>query len=852
MKGLNVKRIAALGIGAALVGSALAPAVMAGVFSNVDSLQKESIVNSTGTPVVDIVVGSMGQASDVVWAGNIAAKVAQLATVDATTGAPTVDFTVGGTTTMAGAGNVDENYLSATAPEFNIISADVTDVPTFVSGTKKIKHPELGSGYYDMSVDENAQAVLDITMQTDASKDYPGQAVGEVATQGIWYTVSLGSGIPYYATEQASLDENTAVDIKVPFLGKEYVVDTIGANGTSLVLYADTTPTDLKVGDKVSVAGAGAYAGKTLSIEFVGVFSTGTGGITGTEFVGKWNLIDGTTLLKTVQSSGTYDLKDKFGDSMIADSVHVTFIGKNEVSVEGVATIRSGSDRLELQNDKIFPFSSTASESDSLWRARLVTSGGNRITAIQLYNNKLRYVKSDLGNIDAAKGRMGPLAEGESVMIPGTQDYLKLTYLGLTSKKMSEVKVAADMTEESGKGLVITDTKGISREIPFYISLTNGSNEIMVGGKGFSVDVNRDANTIKYWDRVVEDTETATGGTSVSWADKDVSATVSFAVASNWASGDVDYMFAADRANNNYWLLLKGDQTFDVYSRGDTVTNELKFFGTDVDQNTVNGIDFNFYLPDTTTFAVLTDLNYLKNNLNQYLTGTDAPSEGNDYQYASMFTFSEVPGTQADVNIYVNNQTGELINTQDNKSKAYNTAEVMYTYWNLNENTTSASSRLLAAGTVYGSELLIDGSILTINMPEEQRKVEAYLGSTSTTPSTTGGATYTDVPVNGTEGNVTITGINGAAGKTVVSVGNIVKLDTDASSGKAIIVGGHMVNRVAATISVEGQTLKDRLVSDGDWVAAVLDNGSIVVAGWTANDTATAARELINKLESFL
>ena len=61
-----------------------------------------------------------------------------------------------------------------------------------------------------------------------------------------------------------------------------------------------------------------------------------------------------------------------------------------------------------------------------------------------------------------------------------------------------------------------------------------------------------------------------------------------------------------------------------------------------------------------------------------------------------------------------------------------------------------------------------------------------------------------------------------------------------------------MVNRVAATISVEGQTLKDRLVSDGDWVAAVLDNGSIVVAGWTANDTATAARELINKLESFL
>ena len=81
MKGLNIKRIAALGLGAALVGSALAPAVMAGMFSNVDTLQKSNVMSATGTPVVDIVVGSMGQAADVVWAGNIAAKVAQLASL---------------------------------------------------------------------------------------------------------------------------------------------------------------------------------------------------------------------------------------------------------------------------------------------------------------------------------------------------------------------------------------------------------------------------------------------------------------------------------------------------------------------------------------------------------------------------------------------------------------------------------------------------------------------------------------------------------------------------------------------------------------------------------------------------
>ena len=102
MKGLNVKRIAAIGLGAALVGSALAPAVMAAVYSNMTDLKKENIVDTTGTPVVDIVVGSMGQAPDVVWAGNIAAKVAQLATTDvAGSGTKTVDITVGGTATTA-------------------------------------------------------------------------------------------------------------------------------------------------------------------------------------------------------------------------------------------------------------------------------------------------------------------------------------------------------------------------------------------------------------------------------------------------------------------------------------------------------------------------------------------------------------------------------------------------------------------------------------------------------------------------------------------------------------------------------------------------------------------------------
>src|SRR3989344_4185121 len=52
MKGLNVKKLAAIATGAALLGTAVAPIVSA------ISVQKSDIYSSDGKPVVNIVVGS--------------------------------------------------------------------------------------------------------------------------------------------------------------------------------------------------------------------------------------------------------------------------------------------------------------------------------------------------------------------------------------------------------------------------------------------------------------------------------------------------------------------------------------------------------------------------------------------------------------------------------------------------------------------------------------------------------------------------------------------------------------------------------------------------------------------------
>src|SRR3989344_6944379 len=122
MKGLNVKKLAAIATGAALLGTAALPMVFA------TSVTKGDIYNSNGSPKVNIVVGSAAQVSDAIWAGNLAAKIAEKAATTqqvTASGAPgsggdldlsdlTVDVTIGGTVSFgAGSKEYKVNLSSA-------------------------------------------------------------------------------------------------------------------------------------------------------------------------------------------------------------------------------------------------------------------------------------------------------------------------------------------------------------------------------------------------------------------------------------------------------------------------------------------------------------------------------------------------------------------------------------------------------------------------------------------------------------------------------------------------------------------------------------------------------------------
>ncbi|MFA7709412.1 MAG: hypothetical protein WCX82_04750, partial [archaeon] len=72
----------------------------------------------------------------------------------------------------------------------------------------------------------------------------------------------------------------------------------------------------------------------------------------------------------------------------------------------------------------------------------------------------------------------------------------------------------------------------------------------------------------------------------------------------------------------------------------------------------------------------------------------------------------------------------------------------------------------------------------------------------------------------------------------------LVKMDSAVIAGTKIIVGGHMVNTLA-----EGVT-NQYVTQTGDYVMGKVANGNIVVAGYTAADTETAARALITAINA--
>ena len=517
MRKLNVKKLAAIGVGVALMGMALAPVATAALNSNLDTLTKGDVVSDSGVPVVDIVAGSSAAASDWMWAGNIAAKVAQLATststVSVTGGEDTgtvmveptdlsVDITLGGERTYSTESSKRYNQTllnsdpSATSPvEFSKILTS-SQLPFLMNETSSYK---VAGSNYTQTIKET------IGISADAKFNYTTVGVHDfvlnLGTNDFNYTITFSKGLPITDTTTSiysatKFQDGTDDDVDIPWFGESYTLFESDFTGTiktlklikeqeKITFYAEQEITDLD--------GKNAYAGQKMSIKFAGIAQTAGAGTysadlelydeAGNLVQTQYNVASGTFLDETFSDAG--------GDVALDTIVYLESVG----TVGGVGRIgvTVGSSLLQIADGKPYPYDATDTDtSDDYWKVTFgsVTDSSspdiNAIKTITVYNNA-KYWKTASGvntplyasdhaltDAGAADDGVAKFLEGESEDTFG-YNFVRIAFDGFddSGKNYTTVKIGNDgQTGVLEHGYIeYTDTGDFMHQIPFYIDL---------------------------------------------------------------------------------------------------------------------------------------------------------------------------------------------------------------------------------------------------------------------------------------------------------------------------------------------------------------------------------------------
>lgn len=493
MKGLNIKKLAAIAVGGALVGSALAPLAAA------INVTKADVVGATGAPVVNVVAGINAQASDFVWAGNIAAKVAQLATVDTAltggegTATPTglsVDLAVGGESTYSteyaktydGSSYPFDN-TSTTAAEF-IKAPGHGQLPFLYHASKSYRYN--GSTYNttmketigieaDVRFEYNDKDVKDIVALLDAEGDFN-------------YVIDFGDGIPSQVstTDTDKFTDQANDNIVVPFMGEEFTVQEVDMSSSpkTINLIKESAKAIYNEGDTIpGLTGKGAYAGEEMSVKVAAVTqSSGTAAYEARFdlYDSEGNLVDSQTL-----ASGTYLQKnflDAEGAYAMETVIYISGINIEPTTSKGAITMVVGKNVVTIGNDRVYPYDETNTDTTTwYWAASIdentsATSVGiNTVTKVTVKNREQVWnTQAPLWSTSSSlteKGIEEAAAGGDTAhFLQGEEtglgyDFIKLKFKGF-KQDQDKTKIII-----GNKNIVYVDADDTSATIPFYFAL---------------------------------------------------------------------------------------------------------------------------------------------------------------------------------------------------------------------------------------------------------------------------------------------------------------------------------------------------------------------------------------------
>ncbi|MDD5163350.1 MAG: S-layer protein [Candidatus ainarchaeum sp.] len=529
MKGLNIKKLAAVAVGSALVGSALAPIVAAAVLNTADQLTKADLVNTTtGAPTVQVAVGSNAAISDFIWAGNIAAKVAQLATTEQpvvvtaggeggstpTISDKTVDVTVGGTQTYSSTASylmTDSNY-------------------PLNSGTGESAHEfikELGNGQLQFLTNStktytyngSTSSVLmkeEIHIDADAKfdKTTPVKDLGlSVSQSGFKYVLSLGSatnnGIPAEnsAGSATAFNDGDNDNMVIPFLGESYTINQIDTTASPITmrLIKESAKTTYYTGNEISgLKGKGAYAGQELKVKVAAVTASGPAA---SSYSARMDLYDSEGNLIDTQTISTASFLDEMflsnGAYVLDSTVYISTIAIETETNKGYVTATVGTGVLRLADTKQFPYDSTdTNTSNDYWIAGFDFNSTQTTTPSNVKTLQKVTIKNSVQRWDNTVG-YNPLFAGDQSLIEahktGSQEatfmegvglnsdtlgygFVKLKFDGFKQDKTTVTQQIGRTADCTGTGngsntgcVVYKDSGNLQRAIPFYLELSSNT-----------------------------------------------------------------------------------------------------------------------------------------------------------------------------------------------------------------------------------------------------------------------------------------------------------------------------------------------------------------------------------------
>jgi hypothetical protein len=828
MKNINVKKIvagaAALGVGALMISGAMAANVTPTDWTNVT---KEDLFNN-GVPAVNVVVGSLAQPIDVVWAGNIAAAIGKNANtvVEGSEGGFTFNNVVvevgsEGTSTVSGDGLLVDTYtINANAVDKTLDDQDYT-----VLSEEDISIDSTYAGASTLTVYDELTVGANIWFNDD--KDVK-DLVASVNNGAITYTVDFDEGIQNDYTNSVA-----SGTFKFNLMGTKYTLDSY--DGTTLKLIKAIGTDTYAIGETFEV--------EDYTIEVSAILDTGS----------STTPYEVELLLK--DSDGTVVSTDTFasGDTSVFSSYIDSTVDVSTVYASVVKIVTGEGATLELKNgSKIDNFPENG---DKIWQSSFTTSG-NYLTALTLTTNDtdMQFTNDD------------SLLVGDSIDLPlglGSIDFLGLTEEDSSLFVVKDNYIEFTDLDRKDHTIFLYDYDEASTARTTYYSPLLDDKELYfkfydstsTADANFTVQLNDSDGKYLAGAQGEDPTWVSATPTYYTTADRDLGA------ASNDANVGILYDLEIPLYNNEtkdvgYTILIQPAAAGDFDSVKDVA------IGLTLDQTTELDVGDTTYTWDVTNIdGDGADASGISNEGQFIGDRVDTNTTNTNYARDEFESIAEIKlsnDTDTALTVYMDAYTGDLVDLSDNLFiDTYKQVE----YTDATPNTFSLSDEgndadLEFGYTTYGAYVSIEDGYFEATLPEKQLKGQIFIGGGASTETTLVGDTLTlttegevvegdGVSAKLVSKNIEGTGAEAAIIPAVWNPANLVILDSQSTANPKVIVGGYLVNTLA-----QGIGLEDVVTTSGNYVVGKNIAGNIIVAGMDATDTASAARELIAAIEA--